>query len=555
MDMRIPLILHQTYKDNNIPASLQGFQKSWRRHNPNWEYRFWDDLAIQSFFKQHYPTFLPVFEAYPHNIMRVDTFRYFLLYHYGGIYADMDFECLRPLDEILVSKDILLIPEPQLHFQKHKARVRNLDYIVSNALMASVPRHPFWQQVIKLLEGHKDELDILDATGPFMLTAAHIEFTPTIPIADGRCFGTVFSDEKDRRRVESEDVEKDAYAQHHWMGSWWKKNFILEWGISIVKLLREILREVLMPKLFFNFRIRAYLKQNPQPLPYTPPNLSNESQYPLSATATSAKMSADKVSDSECRALILDKGKVCRDEIINLAAATKQLPANDKLPLVSALLVTKDRHIAAMKSVECFLAQSYPNKELIIIDEGGYELQDKIRKLDSPLIFYQRNEKPTSLGKLRNRAVSLAHGEYVCQWDDDDLFHPQKINYQLAACLQYDADACFLLRELLLHDSTQRLAVSDNRLWEGTILAKKLMMTSYPHWARAEDYPAVHRLVGKRKVVALDLPELYIYNIHGNNTWHQKHMMQVWQNATKRYFLSRDVENKFMELKKDYPHL
>lgn len=539
MNSYIPLILHQTYKDNNIPSSLRKFQSSWRNYNPNWEYRFWDDNAIRSFFKLYYPSFLTIFDAYPQTIMRVDAFRYFLLYHYGGIYADMDFECLHNMDEILENKDILLIPEPQDHFQKNKAKIRNLDYIVSNALMASKARHPFWLRVINLLQQNKDEIDVLDATGPFMLTAAYSDFSPKLSLSKGRYFGEISSDDKGHKSYKDERTHLQTYARHHWVGSWWKKNIFSQYCKDIIKSLRD----TIMPRFFFNFYIRSYLNKHPQP-----------------ANNNFVVRHRDSTDDNkEVRALVLNKGIIYSDETINIQELINNRPDKKNnslnLPLVSALLVTKDRPFAAIKSIECFLSQTYPNKEMIIIDEGGNKLQKEVQKLNEPTILYYRNDKETSLGKLRNRSINLAKGEYICQWDDDDLFHPRRIEYQIGVCLNYSADACFLLREMVLVDGKKSLAISDNRLWEGTIMAKKSSVFHYPHWARGEDYPAVRLLVNKRKVVALDYPELYIYTIHGNNTWDKKHMTQLWHNATKRYFLTQDIAKKFAELKQNYPHL
>ncbi|MCH9665145.1 MAG: glycosyltransferase, group 2 family protein, partial [Gammaproteobacteria bacterium] len=232
----IPRILHQTYRDDKIPAKLATLQSSWLKHNPHWQYRFWSDNDIREFIAEHYADFLEVFDAYPHNIMRVDAFRYLLLHHHGGIYADLDFECLLPMDELLADQDILLIPEPEEHINKHKPRVRNLDYVVSNALMASVPGHPFWREVVELLKKSANNPDVLDATGPFILTYAHKDFTPTIPLANPRNFDGLLSDDHGKVGGRTEGVAQDVatdtpanipmYARHHWAGTWWKRPLI-----------------------------------------------------------------------------------------------------------------------------------------------------------------------------------------------------------------------------------------------------------------------------------------------------------------------------------------
>ncbi|MCH9664584.1 MAG: hypothetical protein K0U41_01910, partial [Gammaproteobacteria bacterium] len=93
------------------------------------------------------------------------------------------------------------------------------------------------------------------------------------------------------------------------------------------------------------------------------------------------------------------------------------------------------------------------------------------------------------------------------------------------------------------------------RLWEGTILAKKSLMFNYAKWARGEDSLPVYRLASKRKIIALDLPELYVYNIHGNNTWNNDHMSKIWNGATRYFNYEQDRLAKLKALGSDYPHL
>jgi len=96
----ISKILHQTWKDTFIPAALVRFQRTWQLHHPDWAYLLWTDSDNRKFIQQHYPWFLRIYDAYPEHIMRVDAVRYFILYHYGGVYVDLDFECVKPLEPL-----------------------------------------------------------------------------------------------------------------------------------------------------------------------------------------------------------------------------------------------------------------------------------------------------------------------------------------------------------------------------------------------------------------------------------------------------------------------
>ncbi|HID99909.1 MAG TPA: hypothetical protein EYP59_06430 [Thiotrichaceae bacterium] len=78
----IPKIIHQTGKNKHVPPNCVPLQRTWLTHHPDWEYRLWTDVDNRAFISQHYPWFLPIYDSYPENIMRVDAVRYFILYHY-----------------------------------------------------------------------------------------------------------------------------------------------------------------------------------------------------------------------------------------------------------------------------------------------------------------------------------------------------------------------------------------------------------------------------------------------------------------------------------------
>ena len=63
------------------------------RHNPEYHYILWKDIDIHEFMKSYYPAFYQMFLSYKYKIQQIDAFRYFILYHYGGIYIDLDIGC------------------------------------------------------------------------------------------------------------------------------------------------------------------------------------------------------------------------------------------------------------------------------------------------------------------------------------------------------------------------------------------------------------------------------------------------------------------------------
>lgn len=73
--------------------------QTWRDQNPDWRYTLWDEDSLTSFFEANVPEALPVFRWLPSWAAKSDLARYYLVWYFGGIYADADTECLEPLDK------------------------------------------------------------------------------------------------------------------------------------------------------------------------------------------------------------------------------------------------------------------------------------------------------------------------------------------------------------------------------------------------------------------------------------------------------------------------
>ena len=163
-DMPIPKIIHQTWKTTELPENFQKWSetiKDLHRPENGWQYKLWTDKDNRNFIKNYYPWFLPIYDNYDVNIKRVDAVRYFYLYHFGGVYMDLDFASLKKLDPILTSG--LAIFGYQFKNIKKEGSI-------ANAFMAAPPRHKLFK---KLIEGLKDTQNkpVLEATGPNYLTS------------------------------------------------------------------------------------------------------------------------------------------------------------------------------------------------------------------------------------------------------------------------------------------------------------------------------------------------------------------------------------------------
>ena len=203
--------------------------------------------------------------------------------------------------------------------------------------------------------------------------------------------------------------------------------------------------------------------------------------------------------------------------------------------LISCLCVTRTRVKLLKRAVDCFLKQTHPDRELVILfDSDDAETRQYLATLSDPRIRGVESPAPPqlSLGLRRNRAVAEARGYYICTWDDDDWYHPDRLAIQLSALRQSGRPACMLSRLICLDTETLRAYIAPYGAWEGSVLVERNRMVAYPDLARGEDTVVIDALRQRDHVHLLDRPDLYVYTIHGSNTWHRGHFAQILKNST-----------------------
>lgn len=98
-------------------------------------------------------------------------------------------------------------------------------------------------------------------------------------------------------------------------------------------------------------------------------------------------------------------------------------------PLVSVIIPTYNRDYIVEVAIRSVLEQSYPNLELILVDDGS---KDKTPHLVTKYpLKYVRLPKNFGPSFARNRGIVHAKGELIAFLDSDDYFLPSKIEKQV----------------------------------------------------------------------------------------------------------------------------
>ena len=140
--MTIPKIIWQTYKNpyELLAPYMKDAIQTWKDLNPEYEWKYMDDEEAAEFIKREYgQEWHDIFISLPVGVMRGDLWRYMVVYKYGGVYADLDTECLIPVSTwMLDDKDFIVCPETDHHFCQWT--------------FAASPGHPILKSVLELIK-------------------------------------------------------------------------------------------------------------------------------------------------------------------------------------------------------------------------------------------------------------------------------------------------------------------------------------------------------------------------------------------------------------------
>jgi O-antigen biosynthesis protein len=202
----------------------------------------------------------------------------------------------------------------------------------------------------------------------------------------------------------------------------------------------------------------------------------------------------------------------------------------DSSPLVSCIMPTYNRRAFIPRALEQFAAQDYPNRELIVVDDGEDEIGDLVREL--PAVRYIRLPRRASIGSKRNLACQHARGEIIVQWDDDDWYSGDRLRYQVMPILLGHADLTGLENAFVLElpggkfwttppPLHCKLFVGD--VHGGTLAYRKELWTRgirYPEINLAEDAWLLQSAIrGGGRLLRLSNPGVFVYIRHRTNAW------------------------------------
>ena len=134
----IPKTIHYCWFGHNpLPASAVKCINSWRKFFPDYEIKEWNE---DNFDVNSIPYTAEAYEARKYAFVS-DYARFWILYHYGGVYFDTDVEVIKPMDDIIKQGPFLGIEVecgPELTYPM----------VAPGLGMAVEPSHPLYKSMI-----------------------------------------------------------------------------------------------------------------------------------------------------------------------------------------------------------------------------------------------------------------------------------------------------------------------------------------------------------------------------------------------------------------------
>lgn len=125
----------------------------------------------------------------------------------------------------------------------------------------------------------------------------------------------------------------------------------------------------------------------------------------------------------------------------------------DNMPLVSAVIPTRNRPNLVCRAVRSALGQTHTNLEVVVVVDGHDPLTlQTLEALNEPRLRIIALDEGVGGSEARNIGVREAKGEWIAFLDDDDEWLPSKTEKQLAAALEIKGPSTFIACQFVDRD-------------------------------------------------------------------------------------------------------
>jgi mannosyltransferase OCH1-like enzyme len=236
----IPKIIHIMWLGGAMPVQYEPFVTSWRTFHPQWKIIFWTDNALNyhrgSVVVHTFDELSAILNGDSQSIVvnasrlsydnkdmydaainygeKSDILKWEIVYRFGGVYVDIDFEALKPLDIFHHCYDFYTGLQP----------LDTTMVQLGAALFAARPEHPILRECVTKIRDNRHIQQIIVKTGPIHFTRCFLSAAAqgnNVDIAFPASY--FYPCDYNQKGVDRHAWGKpESFAVHHWAGSWLK---------------------------------------------------------------------------------------------------------------------------------------------------------------------------------------------------------------------------------------------------------------------------------------------------------------------------------------------
>lgn len=199
----------------------------------------------------------------------------------------------------------------------------------------------------------------------------------------------------------------------------------------------------------------------------------------------------------------------------------------------SCLMLTYISYERMENALCCFLKQTYPKKELIIVANGSETYTEQIREIvsshnaDDCVKIYEIRNNFGTIADMRNLAVWFCNGEFICIWDDDDIYGDRRIEMQIES-LNKNRDKFYsIFGNCTYHLDGYSEKVLTNICPKGSILFRNKQKNDEVFMGEDDEYQKFQKKDG---IVLKNNPKDYIFVKHKLNVRSDSYFHELVRN-------------------------
>ena len=208
--------------------------------------------------------------------------------------------------------------------------------------------------------------------------------------------------------------------------------------------------------------------------------------------------------------------------------------------LISVIMPTFNEESYLQEAISSVLDQTYPNIELIIVDnmsiDNTLEIIKVNKSIDNRIKYNTCDVKGPAAA--RNRAISMASGDYIVNMDADDIIHKDRIEKLFCECKKYNKAIIGSNVSIINKDKKQKKDLvypnennkirkffsrpfNRSAIMPGTIMAHKKVFKQFPYnekFIYLSDWDFILRASMDEELIFYNVQEtLYYYRLNENS--------------------------------------